>query len=523
MRKFVPAFLLLFFVFNQLTAQNVGIGTNTPQSSAILDVSSTDKGFLPPRMTTAQRNAIANKVAGLLIYNTNSNCVEMYNGAGWISLCTSLPSSVLPKSLLGGNNDDRSNFVIQTLDSGYVFAGSTESSEDGDVTGTNNAGIDCWVVKMSKTGVIEWNKVMGGTFNEQVNQIRQTADGGYVFCASTESSASGDVTGDNHGPIGTLDYWVVKLDAAGNVSWDVILGGNLTEVATSIVQTADGGYVVGGHSSSSANGDVTPVNHSTNTDCWIVKLTAAGVIQWNVLLGGTGEEELQAIRQTTDGGYIATGSTTLAPSGNVSGTINGTFDFWVIKLTSIGGITWNKVLGGSDEEFSYDVQQTADGGYIVAGNSNSAASGNISVSTHGDFDYLIMKLDASGNTVWNKMLGGTSVENVSAIKQTADGGYIVAGTTASSASGNITDTGYGLEDAWIVKLDASGNIVWNRLFGGTNADFATSIQQTFDGGYIFTGYTMSSASGTISGINHDPSGNSNDFWVTKLDANGVIQ
>lgn len=522
MRQFLPAIISLFFLSGQLSAQNVGIGTTTPQSSAILDVTSNNKGFLPPRMTTGERNAIAGKVAGLMIYNTTTSCVEMYNGASWISLCTSLPSSILPKSLLGGNNDDRAYFVIQTLDSGYVFAGSTESSEDGDVTGTNNDGIDCWVVKMSKTGAIEWNRVMGGQFNEQVNQIRQTADGGYIFCASTESSASGDVTGTNHGPLGTLDYWIVKLDAAGATSWDIILGGNSTEIATAIIQTADGGYIVGGHSSSSADGDVTPVNHSTNFDSWIVKLSAAGVIQWNVLLGGNGDEELRSIRQTADGGYITTGSTTQAPSGDVSGTINGIFDFWVVRLNGTGGIVWNKIIGGDAEEFSYGVQQTADGGFIVAGNSSSGASGNISVSTHGDFDYLIIKLDASGNITWNKMLGGTNTETVSSIEQTVDGGYIVAGTTNSSASGNVTQTGYGLEDAWVLKLDGSGNLVWNKTFGGSNSDFATSIHQTFDGGYILVGYTMSSASGTVNGNNHDPSGNSNDFWVTKLDANGNI-
>jgi hypothetical protein len=144
------------------------------------------------------------------------------------------------------------------------------------------------------------------------------------------------------------------------------------------------------------------------------------------------------------------------------------------------------------------------------------------VSTHGETDYLIIKLDAAGNITWNKMLGGTSFEYVSAIQQTTDGGYIVAGTTTSSASGNITQTGYGQEDAWVVKLDGSGNIIWNKLFGGSNADWATAIQQTFDGGYILAGYTNSSANGTIAGTNHDPSGNSNDFWITKLDANGNI-
>lgn len=521
MRKTLPLILCIFTFSIQLCAQNVGVGTNTPQASAILDVSSTDKGFLPPRMTTTQRNAINDKVAGLMIYNTTTSCVEMYNGGSWISLCSSLPSSIFQKTLLGGNNDERAYSVIQTLDSGYVFAGSTESSQDGDVTGINNNGIDCWLVKMSKTGTIEWNRVMGGSDNEQINEIRQTADGGYIFAASTASSASGDITGNNNG---LLDFWVVKLDAAGATTWDVVLGGDQSEIANALIQTTDNGYVIGGFSYSSANGDVTPTNHSANSDYWIVKLSSAGVIEWNVLLGGDGEEELSALREVSGGGFVATGFSTSSPiSGDVTGTLFGARDFWVVRLNATGGLIWNKLIGGSgDEEFSYSVQQTADGGFIVAGNSSSTASGNISVSTHGETDYLIIKLDAAGNITWNKMLGGTSFEYVAAIQQTTDGGYIVAGTTSSSASGNITQTGYGQEDAWVLKLDGSGNILWNKLFGGSNADWATSIQQTFDGGYILAGYTNSSANGTIAGTNHDPSGNSNDFWITKLDANGNI-
>ncbi len=519
MRNILP---LIFAILSlPAFAQNVGIGTNTPEASALLDVSSTEKGFLPPRMSTAQRNAIENKVAGLIIYNTTTSCIEMYNGANWISLCTSFPSSILPKTLLGGNQDDRANFVIQTADSGYVFAGSTESSTDGDVTGTNLGGLDCWIVKMSKTGAIEWNRVMGGNDYDELTQIKQTQDGGYIFCAITGSSANGDISQTINGG---YDYWVVKLDAAGATTWEVLLGGDQYEYPYAIAQTNDGGYIVGGYSFSSESGDVTATNHSSNSDYWVVKLSSLGAVQWNVLLGGIGEEELQSIQQTADGGYVATGFTTSSASGNVTETVSGARDFWVVKLNGSGGLVWNRVIGGSeDEEFSYSVQQTADGGYIVAGNSNSNVSGNITASTNGETDYLVVKLNASGNITWTKMLGGSSYEFVSAIRQTTDGGYIVAGTTTSSASGNVSSVGYGLEDAWIVKLDAAGNIVWNKTYGGSNADFASCIQQTFDGGFIVSGYTMSSASGTISGTNHDPSGNSNDFWVIKLDANGNIQ
>jgi hypothetical protein len=513
MKTFLLGIVLTLSVSN-LFAQNVGIGTNSPDASALLDVSSNNKGFLPPRLTTIQRNAITNKAAGLIIFNTSTACIEMYNGSNWVNLCSSLPSSVLTRTLLGGNQNDQANFIQQTADGGYIIGGNSESSSDGDVTGTNKGMVDCWIVKLDSTGNIIWNKILGGANNDELKQIQQTVDGGYIFCATTGSSANGDVTGTTHGG---LDCWVVKLDANGNISWNVLLGGDLSDLASSIQQTVDGGYILGGYSESSANGDVTATNNGL-TDYWVVKLNATGVIQWNKLLGGVAEEQLTFIKQTSDGGYIATGYSTSSVSGNVTGTISGIYDFWVIKLNASGTPVWNKLIGGDQEEISYSIQEIAGGGYIVAGNSTSSASGNITGTNNGLNDFLVVKLDASGNIIWNKLLGGSADDNLSSVQQIADGGYILVGSTVSSASGNITQTNYGLEDIWVVKLDASGTIVWSKLYGGSQSDFATTVQQTTDGGFIVSGYTSSSANGTVIGTNHG----GNDFWVLKIDANGNI-
>ncbi len=519
MRKFFLLLACTLTISSSLSAQNVGIGTITPNASAMLDVSSNDKGFLPPRLSTAERNAMPSKTAGLIIFNTSSGCLELFNGSNWINLCSSLPSTLLPKTLLGGNNSDIAFSVRQTIDSGYIVAGNTESSQDGDVTGVNNGGIDCWVVKLSNTGTLQWNKVFGGSGYDYLVEIKQTADSGFVFAAISGSSAEGDITGTNHGQ---YDYWVVKLDANGNKTWDVLLGGSAYDWVSSIAQTADSGYIVGGYSFSSANGDVTPVSHG-NSDYWIVKLDKNGAITWNILLGGNGEEELRSIAQTADGGYIAAGNTSFGVSGNVTGAVNGAFDYWVVKINSTGAVSWNKTIGGDGEEFAFSAQQTADGGYIVGGNSNSITGGNITTSSHGDLDMLVVKLDASGNIVWDKMLGGTFEEKLNEIMQTADGGYVLAGHSLSSASGDVSQTNHGAEDAWVLKLDSNGNLVWNKLYGGNNADIANAVRQTFNSGFIVAGSTRSSANGSVIGTNHDPSGNSDDFWILKLDSNGNIE
>ena len=496
------------------SAQNVGIGTSTPETSAALDVKSSNKGLLPPRMTTVERNAIANKVAGLMIYNTVTSCLEVYNGSNWINLCSSLPSSILTRTLLGGILKDEGYSITQTADGGYIIGGTTESSQNGDVTDIGKGGVDCWVIKLDATGSIIWNKVFGGSGFDQFKNIEPTTDGGYIFCATTGSSANGDVTGINKG---VFDLWVVKLNAIGNITWNVLLGGNMPEIAGSILQTADNGYILGGYTNSSANGDVTEVSKGS-TDFWIVKLNSLGAVQWNKLLGGIGEEQLSSVVLTSDGGYIAAGYTTSSASGNVTGILNGIFDFWTIKVNSTGAPVWNKSIGGSMEQIAYSLQSTVDGGCVVAGKSSSAGSGNITGINNGLNDYLVVKLDATGNISWTKLLGGNAEESAASVQQTPDGGFIIVGHSSSSASGNVTQTNVGVEDAWVVKLNSAGAVQWSRLYGGSQSDFATSVDLTADGGYIITGYTNSSASGAVIGTNHGI----NDVWVLRLDANGNI-
>jgi hypothetical protein len=205
-------------------------------------------------------------------------------------------------------------------------------------------------------------------------------------------------------------------------------------------------------------------------------------------------------------------------SGNVTAANHGDNDYWIVKLDAAGNIVWNKLLGGSGTEAAQAVQQTADGGYIIAGYSVSSASGNVTGTNHGTYDYWIIKLDASGNIVWNKLLGGTSQDEGHSIVQAADGGYVVAGYASSSESGNVTELNHGSFDYWIVKLDTGGNIVWDRLLGGTINDYPYSLQRTADGGYIIAGYSGSSNDGDISANNHGGF----DYWIIKLDAGGNV-
>jgi hypothetical protein len=290
--------------------------------------------------------------------------------------------------------------------------------------------------------------------------------------------------------------------ASAELVWQKCLGGSDYDEAYSIQQTPDGGYIVAGYTWSN-DGDVSG-NHG-RWDYWLVKLDGSGNIIWQKCLGGGHDEEAYSVQQTADGGYIVAGYSK-SNDGDVSGN-HGLDDYWVVRLDGSGNIIWQKCLGGSRDEEAYSVQQTADGGYIVAGWTFSD-DGDVS-GWHGQFDYWVVKLDGSGNIIWQKCLGGINQEDAHSVQQTADGGYIVVGSTWSN-DGDVSGN-HGYSDYWLVKLDGSGNIDWQKCLGGSSRDIASSVKQTTDGRYVVAGYTYSNLTGDV-GHNHG----SIDYWVAKL-------
>lgn len=356
---------------------------------------------------------------------------------------------------------------------------------------------------------IQWQKCLGGSAYEESNTVQQTTDGGYIVSGYTLSD-SGDVSGRHGGG----DYWVVKLNSSGSIQWQKTLGGHGNDFLSDIQQTADGGYIVGGLSTSN-DGDVSG-NHGSD-NIWLVKLSSTGGIQWQKSLGGSSGESLIAIQETIDGGYIV-GGESVSNDGDVIGHHGAidTPDYWVVKINSNGNIQWQKSLGGTDFENLYAVQQTSDGGYIIGGNSFSIDG---DVSDHhgsiGDWDIWIVKLSSTGNIQWQKSLGGTGLDYFSAVKQTVDGGFIVGGSTLSN-NGDVSGN-HGILDNWIVKLNSVGSIQWQKSIGGTSSEHLVNIQQTTDSGYILGSYSYSN-DGDVSG-HHD----SIDIWIVKLSSTGNIQ
>jgi hypothetical protein len=337
----------------------------------------------------------------------------------------------------GGSSRDEAHSIQQTFDSGYIVAG-VSTSNDGDVSGNHGYG-DYSVFKLSSTGAIQWQKCIGGSGDDQAFAVQQTSDSGYIVAGSS-ASYDGDVSG-NHG---AHDYWVVKLSKTGVLQWQKCYGGGGDDFAYSLAQTADGGYVVSGCTPSNS-GDVSG-NHGGVEDAWIIKLSDTGTLQWQKCLGGNGTEVGYSIVQATDGGYAVAASSN-SNNDDVSGN-HGSNDYWIVKLSASGGIDWQKCFGGTSDDEPLSMQQTSDNGYIVAGITKSYNGDVTENKTSGD--YWVTKISSSGGLEWQKCLGGNAPDEAYSIRQTFDGNYIVAGNTYAS-DGDIT-LNHGHSDCWVVKL-----------------------------------------------------------------------
>ncbi len=405
------------------------------------------------------------------------------------------PASLQWERSFGGTDADFSHVGQTTSDGGYIVGGYSYSEISGNKTSANFGSGDFWVVKLDASGNKQWDRSCGGTNLDRITSLRQTSDGGYILGGISFSDASGNKASSNYG---AADYWVVKLDAAGNKQWDASYGGSSNEVLRSVQQTSDGGYIVGGISLSGVSGNKAGAGFGAN-DYWIVKLNANGNKQWERTYGGSDSDELHALQQTTDGGYILGGYSSSDVSGNKTSASfgNGSSDYWVVRLDVAGNKQWEKSYGGDDVDELRSVQQTADGGFILGGHSYSGVSGNKSSSSFGSHDYWVVKLDTNGNKQWDRSYGGDDSENLHSVQQASDGGYLLGGVSSSRVSGNKLTASPGSEtgDYWIVKLGSTGDKQWEQSLPGSYSDEVFQLQPTGDDGYLLVGVAMSAGEG----------------------------
>jgi hypothetical protein len=383
-------------------------------------------------------------------------------------LCGAILYALLPASLVhaqqrwtktyGGTAGEEGYSVRQTTDGGYIVAGWTDSY---------GAGFDdVYLIKTNASGDTLWTRTFGGTYHDEGWSVRQTFDGGYVIAGYASSF-----------PVGTWDVYLIKTNASGNTLWQRTYGGSSYDYGYSVWQTADTGYIIVGETDSYGAG---------GGDVYLIKTNALGDTLWTRTYGGSTLDEGYSVQQTRDRGYIIAGYTTSFGAGNG--------DIYLIKTNASGDTLWTRTYGGTSPDSGFSVQQTSEGGYIIAGATSSFGAGG--------YDVYLVKTDSLGHSLWTKTYGGTADDYGRSVQQTADGGYIIAGYTYSFGAG---------EDAvYLIKTNAAGDTLWTRTYGGTDFDYGFSVQQTADGGYIISGGTTSYGAGYA------------DVYLIKTDANGNV-
>lgn len=375
---------------------------------------------------------------------------------------------------------------------------------------------------IAQTVNIDWQKAMGGTLSEGAYNLDATSDGGLIAAGYTYSGVSGIKT---DGEYGAGDYWVVKTDAAGNIEWQKTYGGSGYDQLETVAQTADGGYIIGGYSTSNISGIKTENNNAGSIDIWILKLDATGNIIWQNTIGGSASDYLGSVDITADGGYIVGAYSYSDISGDKTENHIGDADYWILKLNAAGNIVWQNTIGGTAADYCFRARELSAGGFIVSGSSASQISGDKSEGTVGPgsvTDIWVLKLDNIGNIVWQNTIGGNGVETAFELEVTADGGAIIGTYTLSMASGDKSENNISgaptTYDYWVVKVNSSGIVEWENTIGGTGDDYCHGLTQTNDGGFAVSGYSTSPASGdkteNMFGVA--------DYWVVKLDSLGNI-
>lgn len=361
---------------------------------------------------------------------------------------------------------------------------------------------------LAQAPAIQWSKSLGGSSRESVYGILPTPDGGTIVLGSTNST-NGNVVG-LHGTSGWFDFWVNRLDSSGNIVWNKTYGGTSTDIAYDIKATADGGYLICGYAISN-DGDVSG-NHGGTADAWVIKIDYAGTLLWQKCYGGTALDKFRKLYATSDGGFIAVGST-LSNDGDVSGHYNtASTDEWVVKADSVGNLQWQRCLGGTNWDDAYGVIQMNDNTFWVAGEAWSID--NQAVGNHGYYDYLLVHLDTNGTVLTSKIYGGSDQEFCRGLIKT-DSGFLAYGL-GSSTTGNVIGNN-GNYDYWVIGCDTAGTIIWQKCLGGTGSDGADFATRTPDNGFIFSGYSASN------NVNVTGNHGGNDAWIVKTDSVGNLQ
>jgi hypothetical protein len=329
------------------------------------------------------------------------------------------------------------------------LAGSSASGTGGDRTEASRGGFDYWVVKINSSGTKLWDKRFGGSGNENLQNLLQTSDGGFILAGSSASGTGGDRTEASRGG---FDYWAVKINSSGTKVWDKRFGGSSDDNLTTIITTSDGNFLLGGNSVSGAGGDKTEASRGAN-DYWVVKINGSGTRLWDRRFGGSSNEFIGNVVRASDGGFLISGYSFSGISGDKTQSSRGGSDYWIVKTNSSGSKLWDRRFGGTANDTASALITTSDGGFVLGGWTSSGIGGDKTEASRGGLDYWIVKVNSSGSKLWDKRLGGTSTDvmGIRTLIQNPDNTYLIGGSSLSGVGGDKTEASRGGYDYWVLK------------------------------------------------------------------------
>ena len=460
---------------------------------------------------------------------------------------------ILWEKSYGGKHADYLFDVIPTPDYGFILAGSSLSKKTGNKTEDNRGDLDYWVWKMDEQGELDWQKSIGGSGQDILRCVLLTNEGGFLLAGSSspntlttpaEMPADGKyLDGDKKDRgRGEADFWIIKLNAKGGEEWQKTIGGSGQDEVTCMVRTRDGGFVVGGTSSSDKSGEKTEDGFG-GLDYWVMKLDKNGKIVWQKTFGGQYNDELRSIAATDDGGFLLGGSSNSSPLNNATaGAFGGTktsnclgeHDYWIIKIDIDGNEQWQKTIGGKGDDELYVVHTTADGNYVLGGNSNSESGEDKKSSNQSGTDFWVIKIDKETTEIlWQETYNIAKADILTSLVENNDktillGGYaqgeevkskaLKSGKSLNQTQGdNKMKKGTG--DYVAIKINEKGDELWRKEVGSDGQEILKKVIETRDGGYLMAGTskTILTAEGRIKATGNKSSGKgSQDFWVVKL-------
>lgn len=440
---------------------------------------------------------------------------------GVFSFCSLSAQDIEWQQVLGGIHSEYLYDVKATPDYGFLLAGSSFSGTTGNKSGESRGDLDYFLWKMDESGKMEWQETFGSPGNDYLYCVGLTREGGYILGGASATLSDTNLANDDkkHPGFGNMDFWIVKLDPERKEEWQLTLGGIGNDQLQSIQQTADGGFIVGGSSASPASSEEEKQIGKKqseafgNFDYWVIKLTANGTVEWEKSFGGLFSDQLKEIVETEDGYLIGGISNSPGGRGNKTAPNYGSNDFWLIKTDKKGSILWQKTYGGEGDERLAGLIKT-EKGYLIAGSTATSGAfpegGKTAVNAEG-VDFWVMEIDKEGHPLWDATYDIGKWDVLVQLTQAENNSFLLGGY-ASGEIGSSKTNARGVNDFIVIKINAEGESLWRKTLGGTGSDHLKGVVQMRDGGYLLAGNSNSKKSDD----KDKASLGGNDYWIVKL-------